>query len=177
MQKTISYEPYCVDGYLVVPQQEKKLTHVYNIVDGAPAVKAHVEICALPKHISLQKKFDRQVFDILNKSGLYGSKESIKNSFFTPFENGKLSDKFDSSVLLRLTTAHFVWYLMNAKKGEFYGMYFEDLSYDWPEYKVFQINNSRMLGGIKEFEKEIKDNAKWKKARIEFYNKHFAHIK
>lgn len=167
MQKTISYAPFCVDGYLVVPQEEKKITSVYNIVDGAPVLNAHFEICALPKRFSLRGGFNRQVFDILNKSGLYRSENSIRNSFYAPFENGKPSDKADSAVLLRLTTAHFAWYLLNAKKREIYGMYFQDFSYDCPEYKTFQLDNVKIVGGTPEFEQEIKDHAEWKQHMME----------
>ena len=171
MQKTISYEPFCVDGYLIVPQEEKKITSVYNILNGAPILNAHLEICALPKQVSFRSKFDRQVFDILNKSGLYRSEKSVRNSFFTPFENGKLSNKFDSSILLRLSTAHFVQYLFNPQKYEVCGVYFEDLSYDWPEYKLFQVNNVRTVGGIKEFEQEIQKSAEWQRKVKEFNEK------
>lgn len=177
MQKTISYEPYCVDGCLVVPQEDKKLTSVYNILNGAPVLKTHLEICGLPKQVSLRSKFDRRVFDILNKSGLYRSEKSVRNSFFTPFEKGELSEKFDSSVLLRLTTADFIWYLLNTKKSEIYGMWFTDLSYDWPEYKVFQMNDVKTINGLDNFEKEIKERAKWLRDRVEFSNKVWGHIK
>jgi hypothetical protein len=176
MQKIISYEPFCVDGCLIVPQEEKKITSVYNILGGAPVLNAHLEICALPKQVSFRRKFDRQIFDILNKSGLYRSEKSVRNSFFTPFENGKLNSKFDSSVLLRLSTAHFVQYLLNSKKGEIFGIYFQDFSYNLLEYTTFQLDNARMLGGIKEFEKEIQEYTKWQKNMIEIQQK-FAHIK
>ena len=166
MQKIISYEPFCVDGYLIVPQEEKEITSVYNIVSGAPVLDAHLEICALPKQISFRRKFDRQVFDILNKSGLYRSEKSVRSSFFT-----KLNDKFDYSVLLRLSTAHFVQYLFNSQKYEVCGVYFEDLSYDWPEYKLFQVNNVRTVGGIKEFEKEIQKSVEWQRKVKEFNEK------
>lgn len=171
MQKTISYEPFCVDGYLIVPQEEKKITSVYNILDGAPVLSSHVEICALPKRFSLRGGFNRQVFDILNKSGLYRSEKSVRNSFFTPFENGKLSSKFDSSILLRLSTAHFVQYLFNSKKQEAHGIYFEDWSYDLIENAIFTVNNVRTVGGIKEFEKEIQKSAEWKRKVKEFNEK------
>ena len=177
MQKTISYEPFCVDGYLIVPQEEKKITSVYNILNGAPILNAHLEICALPKQVSFRSKFDRQVFDILNKSGLYRSEKSVRNSFFTPFENGKLSSKFDSSILLRLTTAHFVQYLLNSKKGEIIGIYFEDWSCDLIDNVVFTVNNAKTVGGIKEFEKETQEHVKWKKDLLEFHKKYWAHIK
>ena len=127
MQETISYEPFCVDGYLIVPQEEKKITSVYNIINGAPVFNA-LELSALPKQVSLNTEFERQVFDILNKSGLYRSEKSVRNSFFTPFENGKLSSKFDSSILLRLTTAHFVQYLLNSKKYISFIYYFQAAS-------------------------------------------------
>ena len=166
MQKTISYEPFCVDGYLIVPQEEKKITSVYNILDGVPVLKAHLEICALPKQVSFRRNFDRQVFDILNKSGLYRSEKSVRNSFFT-----KSNDKFDYSVLLRLSTAHFVQYLFNSQKYEVCGVYFEDLSYDWPEYKLFQVNNVRTVGGIKEFEQEIQKSVEWQRKVKEFNEK------
>ncbi len=171
MQKTISYEPFCVDGYLIVPQEEKKITSVYNIIGGAPIMKAHVEIGALPKQVSFRRNFDRQIFDILNKSGLYRSEKSVRNSFFTPFENGKLSSKFDSSILLRLTTSHFVQYLLNSKKGEIIGMYFEDWSCGLLESAVFQLNNGRTVGGIKEFEEEIQKSAEWQRKVKEFNEK------
>jgi len=176
MQKTISYEPFCVDGYLIVPQEEKKITSVYNILDGAPVLSSHVEICALPKRFSLRGGFNRQVFDILNKSGLYRSENSLRNSFYAPFENGKPSDKADSSVLLRLTTAHFVQYLLNSKKGEIVGLYLQDFSYDWPEYKAFQLDNIKIVGGIPEFEQEIKDHVEWKQ-RMRKFAKFWEHIK
>jgi hypothetical protein len=171
MQKTISYEPFCVDGYLIVPQEEKKITSVYNIIGGAPIMKAHVEIGALPKQVSLRSKFDRQVFDILNKSGLYRSEKSVRNSFFTPFENDNLSGKFDSSVLLRLTTAHFIQYLLNSKKGEVVGIYFEDWSCDLIDNVIFAVNNAKTVGGIKEFEKEIQKSAEWQRKVKEFNEK------
>ncbi|MBR5904720.1 MAG: hypothetical protein IKZ49_04285 [Alphaproteobacteria bacterium] len=161
MQKTISYEPFCVDGYLIVPHEEKKITSVYNITGGAPVLNAYLEICALPKQISFRHKFDRQVFDILNKSGLYKSEKSVRNSFFTPFEKGELSSKFDSSILLRLSTAHFVQYLFNSKKQEVCGIYFEDCS----------LNNARTVGGIKEFEQEIQKSAEWQRKVREFNEK------
>ena len=163
MQKTISYEPFCVDGYLIVPQEEKKITSVYNIIDGVPVLNAYLKICALPKQVSFRRKFDRQIFDILNKSGLYKSEKSVRDSFFTPFEKGKLSDKFDSCVLLRLSTAHFVQYLFNPKKHEVCGIYFEDWSCGLLENAVFQLNNSRTVGGIKEFEEEIQKSAEWQR--------------
>ena len=171
MQKTISYEPFCVDGYLIVPQEKKKITSVYNIVNGAPAVNAHLEICALPKQVSFRRKFDRQVFDILNKSGLYKSEKSVRSSFFTPFGKGELNSKFDSSILLRLSTAHFVQYLFNSKKQEVCGIYFEDWSYDLIENAVFQVNSARTVGGIKEFEKEIQKSAEWQRRIKEFNEK------
>lgn len=171
MQKTISYEPFCVDGCLIVPQEEKKITSVYNILDGAPVLNAYLDICALPKQVSFRRKFDRQIFDILNKSGLYKSEKSIRDSFFTPFENGKLSDKFDSSILLRLSTAHFVQYLFNSKKQEAHGIYFEDWSYGLLKNAIFTVNNVRTVGGIKEFEKEIQISAEWKRKVKEFNEK------
>lgn len=171
MQKTISYQPFCIDGYLIVPQEEKKITSVYNIVSGVPVLNAHLEISALPKRVSFRRKFDRQIFDILNKSGLYRSEKSVRNSFFTPFETGKLSDDFDNSVLIRLSTAHFVLYLFNHKKYEVYGFYFEDLSHDLPEHKLFQTNNVRAVGGIKEFQKEIQESAEWQRKVKEFNEK------
>ena len=176
MQNTISYEPFCVDGYLIVPQEEEKITFVYNIVSGIPVLNAHLEICALPKQISFRRKFDRQVFDILNKSGLYRREKSVRSSFFAPFENGKLSDEFDNSVLIRFSTAHFAQYLLNSKKGEVFGIYFQDFSYDCPEYTKFQLDNARTVGGIKEFEKEIQNFVEWQKKRVEL-QKSLARIK
>lgn len=176
MQKTISYQPYCVDGCLIVPQDEKKITSVYNIVNGAPVLSPYLEIPALPKQVSFRRKFDRQVFDILNKSGLYRSEKSVRDSFFTMFENGKLSDKFDYSVLIRLSTMHFAQYLLNSKKGEIVGIYFQDFSYNWPEYTTFQFDNAKTVGGIKEFEKEIQELVEWQKHWIEV-QKSFALVK
>lgn len=176
MQKTISYDPFCVDGYLIVPQEKKKITCVYNIVDGGPVLDAHLEIPALPKQVSFRHKLDKQVFDILNKSGLYRSEKSVRNSFFTPFDKDKLNNEFDSSVLLRLSARYFVWYLLNAKKSEVIGMYFQDFYYDLLEYPAFQFDGARTLDGIKEFEKEIQKHAQWQKNYTEL-QKGLANIK
>ncbi len=177
MKQTISYDPFCVDGYLFIPDQEQKLTCVYNIEKNTEKnivglSPTHLEISALPKQVSLRcDEFDRQVFDILNKSGLYGSKKSLRNSFFTPFRQGKLVPGFDSSVLLRLTSAYFMWYLLNAKTQEIVEFCFEDLSYDYPEYRTFQVIGENPITGIEAFEKQILAHKKWLKDRIEFSEK------
>ena len=162
MQKTISYEPFCVDGYLIVPQEEKKITFVYNIINGAPVFNA-LELSALPKQVSLNTEFERQVFDILNKSGLYRSEESLRNSFFTPFKQKNGTDReFDSSVLLRLSPDMFVWYLLDLRESNFGSVHFANAGLKNSEF--MHVITTR-IGEIEDFKKQIAGNIEFKRVR------------
>ena len=166
MSEKISYNPFCVDGYLVVPQEG--LVRVYNIFGGAPVLKSYVELSAVPPKVNLRNHFKRNVFHILKDSGLYTSEQSLRNSFFTPLKNGVPDNQYDSSVLLGLTGAHFAWLLINAKDCQVYGIYLEDLTCDNPGQETFQVVDYKKYNGMQSFEKYIQETSDWKKRFIEF---------
>ena len=166
MSEKISCNPFCVDGYLVVPQEG--LVRVYNIFGGAPVLKSYVELSAVPQKVNLRNPFKRDVFYILKDSGLYISEQSLRNSFFTPLKNGVADNQYDSSVLLGLTGAHFAWFLINAKDRQVYGIYLEDLTCDNPGQETFQVVNDKKYDGIQGFKKYIQETSDWKKKFIEF---------
>ena len=166
MSEKISYNPFCVDGYLVVPQE--KLVRIYNIFNGAPVLKSYVELSAVPQKVNLRNHFKRNVFHILKDSGLYTSEQSLRKSFFTPLKNGVADNQYDSSVLIGLTGAHFVWLLINAKNRQVYGICLEDLTCDNPGQETFQVVNHKKYDGIQSFEKYVQKTSDWKKSFIEF---------
>ena len=69
MSEKISCNPFCVDGYLVVPQEG--LVRVYNIFGGAPVLKSYVELSAVPQKVNLRNPFKRDIFYILKINKLF----------------------------------------------------------------------------------------------------------
>ena len=160
---------YYISNTLVAePQTADQKVRVYNVLKGKIVKKPYVENSGTPKKTS--KGFECKVRDIVKKTGFCKSDDMLKKSFFTPLDNGKKSEKFDSSILLRLTTNYFILCLLNCKERKIGVVYLEDLYYDNEFLEAFQMVNAEEVS-CAGFKKRIQGLVDWRNGLVRLQKK------
>ena len=153
-------DSYCISNTLIAePQTENKTVRVYNVCRGAIVKKPYVEISGVPK--KPYKGFECKVRNTVKKTGFCKSDDMLKKSFFTPLDNGKKSEKFDSSVLLRLTSNYFMFCLLDCKNRKIGMVYLEDLYYDNRSLEAFQMVNAEEVS-FAGFKRRMQEMVHWR---------------
>ncbi len=162
-------DSYCISNTLVAePQSGNGTVRVYNVLDGEIKTKPYVEINGVPR--KPYKGFECKVRGVVKKTGFCKSDDMLKKSFFTPLDNGKKSEKFDSSVLLRLTSNYFMFCLLNCKERKVGVVYLEDLHYDCKSMEAFQVVNMEEVSFVG-FKKRIQEMVDWRKGLMALQKK------
>lgn len=162
-------DSYCISNTLIAePQTENKTVRVYNVLNGAIVKKPYVDVSGMPRKPC--KGFESKVRDAVKKTGFCKSDDMLKKSFFTPLDNGKKSENFDSSILLRLTTNYFILCLMNCKERKIGMVYLEDLYYDNKFLESFQMVNAEELS-FAGFKRRIQEMVHWRNSIVALQKK------
>ena len=160
---------YYISNTLVAePQIADKKVRVYNVLGGKIVKKPYVEISGTPR--KPYKGFESKVRDIVKKTGFCKSREMLKNSFFTPVDTKGNTGKFDSAILLRLTTNYFLLCFLNCKehKGSLRLWFCPVLYYDNKFLESFCFVNEKVFASFADFKKSIQEMTDWRIKHIKF---------